>query len=69
MNPVEAKHEYGITPIKQINDGEYDAIILAVAHEQFVTMGVDKIRALGKANSILFDVKSILPKEKVDARL
>ena len=69
VNAEEAEHEYGITPIKEPAAGTYDAVILAVAHEQFVSMGVDAIRALGKPHATLYDVKAILPKDKVDARL
>ncbi len=43
--------------------------MLAVAHHQFVTMGVRAIKALGKAHAVLFDVKGILPRSEIDARL
>ncbi|MDH3327512.1 MAG: nucleotide sugar dehydrogenase, partial [Gammaproteobacteria bacterium] len=69
VDNAEAEHEYNITLVDEPAAGEYDAIILAVAHEQFVKMGVDKIRALGKPNAILYDVKSLLPKDQVDGRL
>jgi UDP-N-acetyl-D-galactosamine dehydrogenase len=65
----EAKHEYGITPITELKNNIYDAIIVAVSHKEFVAMGVDAIRALGKKQHILFDVKHIFPKQDVDARL
>ncbi len=69
VNPEEAKHEYGIEPIQSLENGKYDAIIVAVAHRQFLAMGTEKIRALGKAESVLFDVKCVLPNDQVDARL
>ncbi len=69
INPAEAQHEYGITPVTTLEPGKYDAIILAVAHHQFREMGVEKIRALGKPDAILFDVKYILPADQVDGRL
>jgi len=69
VDKPEANHEYGITPVESPVAGEYDAIVLAVAHEEFVTMGVEKIRALGKPNAVLYDVKSLLPKDQVDGRL
>ena len=69
VDKAEAKHEYDIDPVESPAAGEYDAIILAVAHEQFVAMGSDKIRALAKPGAILYDVKSILPKDVVDGRL
>jgi len=68
-NPEEAQHEYGITPITTLRPGSYDAVILAVAHRQFKEMGVEQIRALGKAEHVLFDVKGLLPADQVDDRL
>ena len=49
--------------------GAYDAIIIAVAHEQFKTLGAAGIRAFGKPASVVFDVKYILPRDAVDGRL
>ncbi len=69
VDPQEAEEEYGVTPITDLQEGLYDAIIVAVAHKEFVSMGVDKIRTLGKPQHILFDVKHIFPKQDVDARL
>jgi UDP-N-acetyl-D-galactosamine dehydrogenase len=65
----EAEHEYNITPIQSLRENHYDAIILAVAHSEFIDMGTDKIRSLCKPEGILYDVKNILPKEAVDGRL
>jgi UDP-N-acetyl-D-galactosamine dehydrogenase len=65
----EAKHEYGIYPIAEPAAGSYDAIIIAVAHEQFKALGAAGIRALGKTDSIIFDVKYVLPRDAVDGRL
>jgi UDP-N-acetyl-D-galactosamine dehydrogenase len=65
----EAVHEYGIEPIIQPQPGHYDAIILAVAHRQFRDMGAEGIRILGKPDSVLFDVKYVLPASTVDGRL
>ena len=69
VSTEEAQFEYGITPIKEPSTGDYDAIILAVAHKEFIAMGAETIRALGKTNSVLYDVKSLLPKHLVDGRL
>ncbi len=65
----EAQREYGITPIAKPSGGQYDAIILAVAHQQFRSMGANAIRTLGKKNVVLFDLKYILSKEESDMRL
>ncbi len=65
----EARHEYGLDLVPTLKPGKYDAIVLAVAHHQFVELGVDGIRALGKSGCVLFDVKQVLPRERVDDRL
>ena len=65
----EAKHEYNIDTIAQPEPGNYDAIIIAVAHDEFREMGVAQIRALGKPDSVLFDVKYLFPAEQIDGRL
>ncbi|WPO98862.1 Vi polysaccharide biosynthesis UDP-N-acetylglucosamine C-6 dehydrogenase TviB [Pseudomonas sp. HR96] len=69
INPAEAEHEYGITPISALDDGIYDAIILAVAHREFAEMGAEKIHALGKPSHVLYDLKYLLPAEHSDLRL
>ena len=69
VSPEEAEHEYGVTLIDALSNGKYDAIVLTVGHDEFNKMGADKIRALGKSECVLFDVKCILPKDKVDGRL
>jgi len=69
INPEEAEHEYNITPVTSLKEGRYDAIILAVGHQIFMDMGSDAIRALGRKEHILYDIKSALPKDSVDARL
>lgn len=69
VDPDEAHEEYDITPISELKENSYDAIIVAVAHKEFLEMGVNAIRSLGKENHILFDVKHVFPKEDVDSRL
>ena len=69
VDPREAREEYGIEPIREVKPGTYDAIVLAVGHDQFKSMSVDDIRRLGKADSVLYDIKGILPKDEVDGRL
>lgn len=69
VDAKEAQHEYGITPVKEVKNGHYDAIILAVAHDEFSQMGADAIHALGKPDHVLFDIKYTLPKNSVDGRL
>jgi UDP-N-acetyl-D-galactosamine dehydrogenase len=70
VNVAEAEEEYDIRPLaKEPETHRYDAIILAVAHRQFADWGVERIRSFGKADHILYDVKSVLPKSSVDGRL
>lgn len=64
-----AKHEYDITPVTAPEAGKYDAIILAVAHREFAEIGAAGLRALGKTEHILFDLKYLLPKGDADIRL
>lgn len=61
--------EYGFTPIDAPQNGVYDAIILAVAHKQFVEMGAQAIRAFGKPEAILYDIKGVFGKTASDMRL
>ena len=65
----EAEHEYGIRPVQSVSDNSYDAIILAVAHEQFKQMGAAQIRALGKQAHVLYDLKYVLDAKEADIRL
>jgi len=61
----EVKHEYGINLVDKPT-GSYNAIILAVAHEEFKTLDIDSLK---NTYSVVFDIKGMLPKNKVDARL
>ena len=65
----EAQHEYGLELITEPERGSYDAIILAVAHDKFRAMAEKEIRALGKAEQIIYDLKYILRPEEFDLRL
>ena len=65
----DAMHEYAIRPVQQPDHGSYDAIILAVAHRQFQVMGQFAIRAFGKPEHVLYDLKYILPMSESDIRL
>jgi len=65
----EAKHEYGLAPVNVLKKNEYDAIILAVVHDQFKQMTAREIHALGKTKHVLFDLKYILNKDETSIRL
>lgn len=65
-----AQQELGVRCLTSLpSSGQYDAIILAVSHDQFAALGEQGIKNLGKANAVLFDVKGILPLEASDGRL
>ncbi|MCC5879130.1 MAG: Vi polysaccharide biosynthesis UDP-N-acetylglucosamine C-6 dehydrogenase TviB [Idiomarina sp.] len=65
----EAEHEYDISLTESPVAGAYDAVILAVAHNEFKAMGADKLRAYGKTESVMYDLKYVLPQETTDLRL
>ena len=64
-----AEKEYSVNLIDSPEEGDYDAIILAVAHKEIADMGVEKIRKLGKSEHVLFDIKYLFSAEDVDGRL
>ncbi len=64
-----ARDEYGIRPVEQPAEGAYDAIIVAVAHQAFKDLGIDKIRAFGKPGALVYDLKCMFPAEETDLRL
>lgn len=65
----EARREYGVDVVSKLDDGQYDGVIIAVAHKQFVEMGAERLRALGKADHVLYDLKYVLPQDASDLRL
>lgn len=69
VDPKEVEHEYGLTPITQLKEHHYDAVILAVAHDEFKNMSIDDFRALAKENYVLYDLKYILGAKESDLRL
>lgn len=69
VDSAESEHEYGIVPVAEPKKGNYDAIILAVAHDEFKAIGVEKIREFGKKDHVLFDIKYLFPANQVDGRL
>ena len=69
VDPDEAYREYGIELVEDLPQGKYDAVIIAVAHEQFREMGIEKIRKLCKMEHVIFDIKYTLPRNLVDGRL
>jgi UDP-N-acetyl-D-galactosamine dehydrogenase len=65
-NPSDVSREYNVKSIKQIPDNKFDAIILAVGHTEFKAITISDFL---NSNSIVFDVKGILPKDLIDGSL
>ena len=66
---AEARHEYGIELETNLTANSYDAIILTVAHNQYFELGISEIRNLCRERSIIYDVKSMFPRDQVDGSL
>ena len=62
----QVKREYGVEITNDLPEGKFDAVILAVAHKEFLELDV---RGLVKEGGVVYDVKGILPRDIVDARL
>jgi UDP-N-acetyl-D-glucosamine/UDP-N-acetyl-D-galactosamine dehydrogenase len=69
VSEADAWHEYGIALTKEPLGESYDAVIVAVAHQCFKTSEPTVIRALGKKQSILYDLKYLFTPEFSDLRL
>jgi UDP-N-acetyl-D-galactosamine dehydrogenase len=69
VNSKEAEQEYGINLKTSLDNASYDALVLAVAHNQFKEMKVPDFRKLLKQQSVIFDVKNMLPSDEVDGNL
>lgn len=69
-NVEEARHEYGINLLAQSPScADYDAVVIAVAHDEFRELGVDGVRGLANGNAVLYDIKALFPSGQVDGRL
>jgi len=69
VNKKDAQQEYGITPIDTLIHGRYDAILIAVAHNQFKQLSLEEIKAYGKDKHVIYDLKYLLKADEVDGRL
>jgi UDP-N-acetyl-D-galactosamine dehydrogenase len=69
VDPEEAERELGFPVTQELRDRHYDAVIIAVAHDQFREMGIERIRALCKGHSVVFDVKYLFDKADTDGRI
>ena len=69
VNEEAVKDQYQVNQIKRPDDDRYDAIVLAVAHQKFHELGLEKIRKFGKSEHVLYDLKYLFSKEETDLRL
>lgn len=70
VDAEDARSEFGVELLRQEPAaGAYDAIIVAVGHNEFVEMGARRIRALGTEGAVVFDVKAVFDRAESDGRL
>jgi len=69
VNKNQAAHEYKIQLIDKPIKGNYDAIVIAVGHDEFKALTGEQIRAFGKVNHVLYDIKYLLKANESDGRL
>jgi UDP-N-acetyl-D-galactosamine dehydrogenase len=70
VDPDEVETAYGFRPVPAVPaGGDYAAVIVAVAHDEFRQWGANGIRGLGRSGCVLFDARGIFPRDEVDARL
>jgi UDP-N-acetyl-D-galactosamine dehydrogenase len=70
VDPIEARDVLQLEVTEKPEDGAYDAVLLAVGHQEFRDLGPDGVHAFGKTEGhVLFDLKAVLPRDTVDARL
>ena len=72
-DPIANKHEfeklYKTKLINKIRENFYDGILISVRHLKFVKLGLNKIKKFTRKDSVIFDLKSIFPKDKTDFSL
>ena len=69
VNKKEANYEYGIIPVSKPAKRKYDAVILAVDHDEFKELTKKQIESFCKDNFVLYDIKYLLDADQVDGRL
>ena len=68
-SPAETRHEYGIEIVAQPRKARYDAVVIAVSHEEFRQLGIRGVRALCKSRHVVYDIKHVFPAAQTDGRL
>ena len=66
-DPEEVMHEYGLKSCSKLNSNNYEAIILAVAHKAFDAIDLKSLSS--SSNTVIYDIKGILPPDQITARL
>lgn len=69
VDPEEAQNEFGIEMVQEPQQGAYDGLIIAVAHDEIRASGLEKVRGFGRPNHILYDIKSVFLHGESDLRL
>ena len=69
IDSVTADKNYDLNVISEPKKGEYDAVIIAVAHNIFIEKGIEFIKSLVKSDHVIFDVKYLFPSSQTDMRL
>jgi len=69
VDKKEAEEEYNIRPIESPKNNQYDAILLAVAHDEFKALSLEQVKAYGKDNHVIYDIKYLFKVNEVDGRL
>ena len=66
---AETRHEYGIRLVRTLQPRTYDAVVTAVAHQEFKDIGIAGIRRLCRSNHVVYDIKHVFPAGQTDGRL
>ncbi len=69
VKTADAFREYRIGLVENLQDNTYSGIVIAVAHQQFAEMSIGQLRKLCKDKSVIYDVKSLFPRDQVDGCL
>jgi UDP-N-acetyl-D-galactosamine dehydrogenase len=68
-DPQEAQQYYGITMTEVLSENSYDAVVLAVAHQEFMQLDREELERITRSHSVIYDVKNVLERSLVDGAL
>ena len=69
LSAKEARHEYGIKLVSKPKRGQYDGIVIAVAHREFLAMKPAELRRLARRKHVTYDIKYVYKRQETDGRL